>query len=83
MHLQAGQCGNQIGQKFWEVGVVLLLPWLLLLLWLVLLLWILLLLLLLRQVISEEHGIKPDGSYGGDLPQQLERIEVYYNEVTR
>ena len=20
VHLQAGQCGNQIGQKFWEVG---------------------------------------------------------------
>jgi hypothetical protein len=21
LHLQAGQCGNQIGAKFWEVGV--------------------------------------------------------------
>jgi len=50
VHLQAGQCGNQIGQKFWEV-------------------------------ISEEHGITGDGSYGGDLPQQLERINVYYNEA--
>merc|ERR1712080_106087 len=50
VHLQAGQCGNQIGQKFWEV-------------------------------ISDEHGIQPDGSYAGELPQQLERIEVYYNEA--
>ena len=33
------------------------------------------------QVISDEHGIQPDGSYAGELPQQLERIEVYYNEV--
>merc|ERR1712060_350414 len=50
VHLQAGQCGNQIGQKFWEV-------------------------------ISDEHGIQPDGSYAGELPQQLERINVYYNEA--
>merc|ERR1712128_190808 len=49
VHLQAGQCGNQIGQKFWEV-------------------------------ISDEHGIGPDGGYIGDLDQQLERINVYYNE---
>ena len=32
-------------------------------------------------MISDEHGIQPDGSYAGELPQQLERIEVYYNEV--
>eukprot|EP00091_Calanus_sinicus_P015259 TRINITY_DN3333_c0_g1_i2.p1 TRINITY_DN3333_c0_g1~~TRINITY_DN3333_c0_g1_i2.p1 ORF type:complete len:232 (+),score=82.73 TRINITY_DN3333_c0_g1_i2:59-697(+) len=50
VHLQAGQCGNQIGQKFWEV-------------------------------ISAEHGINPDGAYEGDLDQQLERINVYYNEA--
>ena len=50
VHLQAGQCGNQIGQKFWEV-------------------------------ISEEHGICQDGSYQGDMQQQLERINVYYNEA--
>ena len=35
----------------------------------------------LLQVISDEHGISPDGTYAGDLPQQLERINVYYNEV--
>ena len=34
-----------------------------------------------HQVISGEHGITPDGSYGGELQQQLERINVYYNEV--
>ena len=52
VHLQAGQCGNQIGQKFWEV-------------------------------ISAEHGIGTDGGYDGDLDQQLERINVYYNEVVK
>jgi tubulin beta len=49
VHLQAGQCGNQIGAKFWEV-------------------------------MSKEHGITPEGSYEGDDPLQLERINVYYNE---
>jgi len=51
VHLQAGQCGNQIGQKFWEV-------------------------------ISDEHGISSDGNYVGDNDQQLERINVYYNEAS-
>ncbi|XP_039285275.1 tubulin beta chain [Nilaparvata lugens] len=50
-HLQAGQCGNQIGAKFWEV-------------------------------ISDEHGIDPTGTYHGDSDLQLERINVYYNEAT-
>nr|CAD2167830.1 unnamed protein product [Meloidogyne enterolobii] len=50
VHIQAGQCGNQIGSKFWEV-------------------------------ISDEHGIQPDGSYQGDSPLQLERMDVYYNEA--
>lgn len=22
VHIQAGQCGNQIGAKFWEVGIL-------------------------------------------------------------
>ncbi|KAG8179003.1 hypothetical protein JTE90_014006 [Oedothorax gibbosus] len=52
VHLQAGQCGNQIGSKFWEV-------------------------------ISDEHGIDPSGEYVGDSPLQLERIKVYYNEVSK
>ena len=34
VHIQAGQCGNQIGAKFWEI-------------------------------ISDEHGIDPVGSYNG------------------
>uniref|UniRef100_A0A8C4RHG4 Tubulin beta-2B chain n=1 Tax=Erpetoichthys calabaricus TaxID=27687 RepID=A0A8C4RHG4_ERPCA len=51
VHIQAGQCGNQIGAKFWEV-------------------------------ISDEHGIDPTGSYHGDGDLQLERINVYYNEAT-
>jgi tubulin beta len=46
VHIQAGQCGNQIGAKFWEI-------------------------------ISDEHGIQPDGSYAGDSDLQIERIEVF------
>ncbi|CAE8611641.1 unnamed protein product [Polarella glacialis] len=49
---EAGQCGNQIGAKFWEV-------------------------------ISDEHGIDPTGTYHGDSDLQLERINVYFNEVPR
>merc|ERR1711910_82204 len=51
VHLQAGQCGNQIGAKFWEI-------------------------------ISDEHGIDPTGTYHGDSDLQLERINVYYNEAS-
>uniref|UniRef100_A0A3P8VNX6 Tubulin beta-2A chain-like n=1 Tax=Cynoglossus semilaevis TaxID=244447 RepID=A0A3P8VNX6_CYNSE len=51
VHIQAGQCGNQIGAKFWEV-------------------------------ISDEHGIDPTGTYQGDSELQLERINVYYNEAS-
>ncbi|GMI27665.1 hypothetical protein TeGR_g1357, partial [Tetraparma gracilis] len=32
------------------------------------------------EVMCEEHGIDPDGSYHGDNDLQLERINVYYNE---
>merc|ERR1711988_731230 len=49
--IQCGQCGNQIGAKFWEV-------------------------------VSDEHGIDPTGTYHGDSDLQLERINVYYNEAT-
>merc|ERR1712124_2465 len=51
VHIQAGQCGNQVGAKFWEV-------------------------------ISDEHGIDPTGTYHTDSDLQLERINVYYNEAT-
>jgi tubulin beta len=33
------------------------------------------------EVVSDEHGIGPDGVYKGTLDLQLERISVYYNEV--
>ncbi|VDM72610.1 unnamed protein product, partial [Strongylus vulgaris] len=33
------------------------------------------------EVISDEHGIKPDGTYHGESDLQLERINVYYNEA--
>ena len=41
---QAGQCGNQIGAKFWEI-------------------------------ISDEHGIDPTGSYTGTSDLQVGIIE--------
>ncbi|GFQ87593.1 tubulin beta-1 chain [Trichonephila clavata] len=34
------------------------------------------------EVISDEHGIDPTGSYHGDSDLQLERINVYYNEAS-
>jgi len=34
------------------------------------------------EVISDEHGIDPTGTYQGDSDVQLERINVYYNEAT-
>ena len=48
---QAGQCGNQIGAKFWEI-------------------------------ISDEHGIDPSGSYGvgnnrSDLMTRFKEITNY------
>jgi tubulin beta len=51
LHLQTGQCGNQIGSKFWEV-------------------------------ICGEHGIDPTGIYNGDSDQQLDRVNVYFNEAS-
>ncbi|CAK7317860.1 Tubulin beta-1 chain [Vulpes lagopus] len=33
------------------------------------------------EVISDEHGIDPTGSYHGDSDLQLERINGYYNEA--
>ncbi|KAL5219131.1 hypothetical protein ABZP36_019815 [Zizania latifolia] len=50
LHIQGGQCGNQIGAKFWEV-------------------------------ICGEHGVDATGRYSGTSPQQLERINVYFNEA--
>merc|ERR1712210_99210 len=36
----------------------------------------------MREIISDEHGIDPTGTYHGDSDLQLERINVYYNEAT-
>ena len=82
VHIQGGQCGNQIGAKFWEVisdehrlavtgGYV---GWLILTFWTAQP-------KPTSQVISDEHGIDPTGTYHGDSDLQLERINVYYNEV--
>jgi len=49
--IAGGQCGNQIGAKFWEV-------------------------------ICGEHGIDKTGEYTGEVDNQLERINVYYNEAS-
>lgn len=49
VYIQSGQCGNQIGTKFW-------------------------------QIISEEHGIDPNGRYIGESDQQIERVNVYFEE---
>ncbi|KOS22688.1 Tubulin beta chain [Escovopsis weberi] len=51
VHLQTGQCGNQIGAAFW-------------------------------QVISGEHGLDCSGIYNGASELQLERMNVYFNEVS-
>ena len=34
------------------------------------------------EIISDEHGIDPTGSYSGTSDLQLERINVYYNEAS-
>ena len=75
VHIQAGQCGNQIGSK------VRFYNWKKLLsfknesadLTIFFQFW---------EVISDEHGISPTGNYEGDNANQLERIEVYYNEAS-
>ena len=75
VHLQAGQCGNQIGAKvrgqykrhvYAKRSLIMFFHsihqfW---------------------EVISDEHGIDPTGTYHGDSDLQLERINVYYNEAT-
>ena len=34
------------------------------------------------EVISDEHGIDPTGTYHGESDLQLDRIDVYYTEAT-
>ena len=77
VHIQAGQCGNQIGAKVsagykcFKFKFELLLDFVdnqfFFQFW---------------EVISDEHGIDPTGTYHGDSDLQLERINVYYNEAT-
>lgn len=38
--------------------------------------------MLCAQVICDEHGIDPTGTYHGDSDLQLERINVYFNEAS-
>lgn len=87
VHVQAGQCGNQIGAKVsvyheyvWgHFGFNLTLEnvyvnqyqYHLCTFWTKF--W---------EVISDEHGIDPTGAYVGDNVNQLERINVYYNEAS-
>jgi len=34
------------------------------------------------EIISDEHGIDPNGYYHGETNLQRERIDVYYNEAS-
>jgi hypothetical protein len=36
----------------------------------------------IMQVVCDEHGVDPTGTYHGDSDLQLERINVYFNEAT-
>lgn len=68
VHVQIGQCGNQMGAKVMNLIVIfnyltftnLFKFW---------------------EVISDEHGVTNEGLYKGDSDLQLERICVYYNEA--
>ena len=70
VHVQAGQCGNQIGAKFWEViryvGSHV---------------YTVCIIFVSTALSSDEHGIDPTGSYTGESDLQLERVNVYYNEA--
>lgn len=69
VHIQVGQCGKCVESNHWFC----------LFLWTKFFsqmgtkFW---------EVISDEHGIDPTGTYHGDSDLQLERINVYYNEAT-
>jgi tubulin beta len=49
--MQAGQCGNQMGTKYWEV-------------------------------VYDENGIGGGGEHFGDNNSQLDRINIFYREVS-
>lgn len=64
--VQVGQCGNQIGCKFWCVTSFILVS---------------LFLIGDREAIAEEHGIDNSGAYKGTQDVQRARAGVYYTEV--
>ena len=68
VHVQAGQCGNQIGAKFWEIIRY----------------FVVSKIFNMKLLhCSDEHGIDPTGSFKGEAQGlQLERINVYYNEAS-
>lgn len=81
VHLQAGQCGNQIGSKVRFSCSYIYLQWS----YHRVCFEILSLLPQFWEVISDEHGIDPTGSSSssvGESSVKLERIDVYYNEAT-
>jgi len=91
VHLQAGQCGNQIGAKVRFTGSNFAVKitgakrsWRCQMVTAVSHQFISKLSFLPQfwEVISDEHGIDPTGTYHGDSDLQLERINVYYNEAT-
>nr|CAD7396368.1 unnamed protein product [Timema poppensis] len=99
VHIQAGQCGNQIGAKEgsdrkvqvlrqfykplkfeWFVGVLAISSQVGVVCGVLtrydVMSW------MFWEIISDEHGIDPTGTYHGDSDLQLERINVYYNEAS-
>ena len=87
VHIQAGQCGNQMGTKFWYLTQRTAPP----------------shhasqpprkhtttplsnharIVVPRREVVCDEHGIGGDGLYAGDNDAQLDRINVFYHEAS-
>ena len=88
--MMAGQCGNQIGAKFWEVisgeltseRQLAFFHYLELVFDFAILPAFVHLIIFKPSITTDEHGIDPTGTYHGDSDLQLERINVYYNEAT-
>ena len=87
VHIQLGQCGNQIGTKFWETIRLYICKTQSLSksrkikLNIVFSIIIIIVIILVILHYSQEHGIDPTGAFVGDNKDfQLERINTYYNE---
>ncbi len=78
--VQAGQCGNQIGSKFWCAPVSCGAPCIFLKSLSCLRLY--LTRVIDRETIVGEHGITEDGTYAGHNDLELERSDVYFSEAT-